>query len=43
MDTDWHPLFALTISPLELFVRGSAVYWFLSQSFGSCSGAISAR
>ena len=32
MDTG-HALFALTISPLELFVRGSAVYWFLFAIF----------
>jgi uncharacterized membrane protein YcaP (DUF421 family) len=33
VETDWHALFALTISPLELFVRGSAVYWFLFAVF----------
>jgi uncharacterized membrane protein YcaP (DUF421 family) len=33
VDTDWHTLFALTVSPLELFVRGSAVYWLLFAVF----------
>jgi len=33
MDTDWAGLFALTVSPLELFVRGSVVYWFLFAIF----------
>ncbi len=26
---DWHELFGLTVSPWELIIRGSAVYWFL--------------
>lgn len=26
---DWTSLFGLSVSPLELFVRGSAIYWFL--------------
>ena len=29
MHIDWNALVTLTVSPLELFVRGSAVYWFL--------------
>jgi uncharacterized membrane protein YcaP (DUF421 family) len=33
MDIDWHALFALTVSPLELIVRGSAIYWFLFLLF----------
>jgi uncharacterized membrane protein YcaP (DUF421 family) len=33
MDLDWQALFGLTLSPLELFVRGSAVYWFLFVIF----------
>ena len=26
---DWNELFGLSVSPLELIVRGSAIYWFL--------------
>jgi uncharacterized membrane protein YcaP (DUF421 family) len=33
MTVDWHTLFAFSISPLELIVRGSAVYWFLFLVF----------
>jgi uncharacterized membrane protein YcaP (DUF421 family) len=33
MHIDWHGLFALTVSPLELFIRGSVVYWFLFAIF----------
>lgn len=33
MAIDWHGSFALTVSPLELFVRGSVVYWFLFAVF----------
>jgi uncharacterized membrane protein YcaP (DUF421 family) len=30
---DWQGLFALTVSPLELFVRGTCIYWFLILVF----------
>lgn len=30
---DWHALFGLTISPIEVFIRGTAVYWFLFLIF----------
>lgn len=30
---DWGELFGLSISPLELFVRGSAIYWFIFLIF----------
>ena len=30
---DWNGLFAFTVSPLELIIRGSAVYWFLFLVF----------
>lgn len=30
---DWHELFTLTVSPLELFIRGSLVYLFLFAVF----------
>jgi uncharacterized membrane protein YcaP (DUF421 family) len=33
MTVDWHTLFAFSMSPLELIVRGSAVYWFLFLVF----------
>ena len=33
MDVDWQSLFSLSMSPLELIVRGSAVYWFLLLIF----------
>ena len=33
MDVDWRALFALGVSPLELVIRGSAVYWFLFLVF----------
>lgn len=33
MSVDFHALFAFTVSPLELFVRGSAVYLFLLAVF----------
>ena len=26
---DWHELFGLSVSPWELIVRGTAIYWFL--------------
>jgi uncharacterized membrane protein YcaP (DUF421 family) len=29
MTIDWNNLFALTVPPLELVVRGSLIYWFL--------------
>lgn len=33
MHIDWTELFAFHMSPLELFVRGSIVYWFLLLVF----------
>lgn len=30
---DWHGLFALTVSPVELVLRGSLMYWFLFLIF----------
>jgi uncharacterized membrane protein YcaP (DUF421 family) len=30
---DWQELFGLSVSPLELVVRGSAIYWFLVLTF----------
>lgn len=33
MDVNWHELFALSVSPIELIVRGSAMYWFLFLTF----------
>jgi uncharacterized membrane protein YcaP (DUF421 family) len=33
MDVDWRALFELGVSPLELVVRGTAVYWFLFLVF----------
>jgi len=33
MDVNWHELFALSVSPIELIVRGSAMYWFLFLIF----------
>ncbi len=33
MTVDWQTLFAFSMSPLELIVRGSAVYWFLFLVF----------
>lgn len=29
MDVDWGSLFELTKSPLEIFVRGTLMYWFI--------------
>ncbi|MBO1110923.1 DUF421 domain-containing protein [Bordetella petrii] len=29
MDVNWPDLFRLTVPPLELIVRGSAMYWFI--------------
>lgn len=29
MSTNWHQAFAFSISPLELFVRGTVMYWFI--------------
>lgn len=29
MELNWQELFGFTVSPLELFVRGSLIYWFL--------------
>lgn len=33
MSFDWHELFAFTVSPLELAIRGSLIYWFLFMVF----------
>ena len=33
MSVDWSELFKLSISPLELVVRGSAMFWFLFLLF----------
>jgi uncharacterized membrane protein YcaP (DUF421 family) len=33
MSVDWSELFALSVSPLELIVRGTAMYWFLFLLF----------
>ncbi len=33
MDIDWSALLHTGVSPLELFIRGSAVYWFLFLVF----------
>lgn len=30
---DWSELFGVSISPLELFVRGSTIYWFIFLIF----------
>jgi uncharacterized membrane protein YcaP (DUF421 family) len=32
-DVDWAEVFALGLSPLELFLRGTAMYWFLFVVF----------
>ena len=32
-DIDWGEVFALGLSPLELFARGTAMYWFLFVVF----------
>ena len=29
MNVDWAALFSFSVSPLELIVRGTAIYWFL--------------
>src|SRR5688572_7784392 len=33
MSAEWSELFALSVSPLELIVRGTAMYWFLFLLF----------
>jgi uncharacterized membrane protein YcaP (DUF421 family) len=33
MNADWSALFSFSISPLELIVRGTAMYWFLFLMF----------
>lgn len=33
MEIDWQEVFGLTMPPLELFVRGTAIYWFLLAVF----------
>ena len=33
MDVQWSELFSSTVPPAELFVRGSAIYWFLLLIF----------
>ena len=33
MSVDWASLFAFTVSPLELFIRASIIYWFLFLVF----------
>jgi len=29
MDPDWSALFTFSVSPLEIFIRGTIVYWFI--------------
>lgn len=29
MDVNWHEIFALNLSPLEMVVRGTITYWFI--------------
>ena len=33
MTLDWQALFSFSVAPLELVVRGSAIYWFLFAVF----------
>jgi uncharacterized membrane protein YcaP (DUF421 family) len=33
MVIDWNEMFAFTVSPFELMIRGSVVYWFLFTVF----------
>ena len=33
LSVDWHELFAITVSPLELVIRGTAIYWLLFLLF----------
>src|SRR5690348_5350754 len=33
MSVDWSELFKLSVSPIELIVRGSLMYWFLFALF----------
>jgi len=33
MTVDWQALFSFSVAPLELVVRGSAIYWFLFAIF----------
>ena len=33
LDVDWNALFAFSVSPLELVVRGTAMFWFLYLLF----------
>jgi uncharacterized membrane protein YcaP (DUF421 family) len=33
MSVDWHALFVFSVPPLELVIRGSAIYWFLLVLF----------
>jgi uncharacterized membrane protein YcaP (DUF421 family) len=33
MTIDWSELFSLTVSPVEIIVRGTAMYWFLVLLF----------
>jgi uncharacterized membrane protein YcaP (DUF421 family) len=33
MSLDWHEMFGLTVSPAEMLIRGTAMYWFLFVLF----------
>lgn len=33
MDASWHEMFAVNVAPLELFIRGTVIYWFLFLVF----------
>ncbi|HJV24411.1 MAG TPA: YetF domain-containing protein [Aromatoleum sp.] len=33
MSIDWYEMFAFSMSPLELFIRGTVIYWFLLFAF----------
>lgn len=40
---DWAELFAVTVLPLELVIRGSSIYWFLFSMFALYCAETSAR
>lgn len=43
MSPDWSEMFTFSISPLEIIIRGSIVYWFIFVLLRVAGAAISAR
>lgn len=43
LDIDLNGILSLSVSPLQLMLRGTLMYWFLFAIFRSCCDAMRAR